>query len=379
MRRRERIHGNFKLACKHRSAPMQFFDLVRHKLKINTHWEDYYQFEFYRLGKSWEERSRYLGVYGSRFWPWEGNSLKYDRLFIFKSLQKAILIASNLPTPPLLLKAGLNHTVNTKSKFKTAMENVDRPVMTKFDGGGGGLGIFSLEPENGKFRCGNRIVDSDWIWQQYESSIERGFLVEERVNNHPLMDSVNPSSLNTMRLTTVKTADGKWHLLLPHVKFGRNGAPVDNLSSGGLFAGIDDTGHAGAAYDRATGESFDLHPDTGEVIKGLKIPWYDEARELAYEASQAFGFMATIAWDVGLTPHGPVIIEGNPSWKLRGVQEILGPYLSREAAAGIAPRSWWTPWDRTHMYPQYMKDAHGGWGQRFMARRRQQWSLRLQA
>ena len=143
---------------------MQLFDLIHHKFKINTHWESYYRFGFYRGDKSWNERSRYVAYSGSRYWPWEGNSLKFDRLFLLKSLQKSILVANNLSTPPLLMRVGRGYAINTIELFRTAMADVDRPVMTKFDGGGSGVGIYSIEPEGRSFRCGDRVVDADFIW-----------------------------------------------------------------------------------------------------------------------------------------------------------------------------------------------------------------------
>lgn len=378
MRRRERLRRNFSRACKHRSVPMQLFDLIHHKFKINTHWESYYRFGFYRGDKSWDERSRYVAYAGSRYWPWEGNSLKFDRLFLLKSLQKSILVANNLPTPPLLMRVGRDYAINTIDHFRAAMADVDRPVMTKFDGGGSGVGIYSIVPEGGSFRCGDRVVDADWIWRQYETAMQRGFLVEEKARNHPLLDAVNPGSLNTLRMTTVKRSDGTWHLILPYVKFGRSGVHVDNLDAGGLFAAVDASGAVvGAAHGKKSEDSFENHPDSGVAIEGFQIPFFEEACQLALNASRTFGFMATIAWDVGITPDGPTIIEGNPYWDPEAIQDKLGPYLSAEVAAGIVPRAWFTPWDRTHMYPHYMKDAHGGWWQRTLARRRQRWETRL--
>ncbi len=376
MRRRERLIKNIQKARKYRSVPRQLVDLVIYKLKIHTYWEDYYNFGFYRGDKSWAERALYVGYSGSRYWPWEGNSLKFDRLFIRKTLQKSVLIAHGLPTPKFIMKCGEHYAINTREKFAREMEKISVPIVTKFDGGGGGVGNYSLKPEAGRFRFRDDLVDSDWIWNQYKDSMDSGFLVEERVANHPVMDELHPSSLNCLRLNTVKTADGLWHQLRPSVRMGRGGSHLDGLSVGGLFAGIDDDGRMGIAYSKS-GETFEEHPDTGARIKGRDVPYFDEAVALARKASQTFGFMATIGWDVGLTPDGPMILEGNPFWDPRDIQDQLGPFLSQEVALGLIPRYWWSSWDKTHMYPDYMKDQHGGWWQRHLARRRRRWNSRL--
>ena len=121
------------------------------------------------------------------------------------------------------------------------MDKVNTPVLTKFDGGGGGVGIYALEPGEPGFRCNGEVVDAAWIWSKYEQNMERGFIVEKRVYNHPLMAKQHPGSFNTLRLSTIKTADGQFHLAQPFLKIGRHNSPVDNLSAGGLFAGVDGT------------------------------------------------------------------------------------------------------------------------------------------
>ena len=369
MRRRHRIVKNFRKALEHRGVVSQVLDLVVHKHKLNIHWEDYYRYGFYRRDMPWPEKSLYLGDHGSYYWPWEGNSLKFDRLFIRKSLQKGVLIAEGVPTPRMFLKAGSTYAVNNAEKLAEELAQIDVPFLTKFDGGGSGVLNLAFKREGSVFRCGDNVVDAEWIWRQYESVTDPGFLVEERVTNHESLAEIHPESLNTLRLNLVKTADGKWHQLRPFIKFGRGGSHIDNSMAGGIFAAVNDKGCMGIAYSNSH-DQFDRHPDTGAKIRGAVVPHYEEALATAKQACKVFGFMATIGWDVGITPAGPTIIEANPAWHSRNYQDVLGPFLTPEAAAGLIPRSWWTPWDKTHMYPDYMEDANGGLWQRYLARRR---------
>ena len=351
---------------------MQLYDIIEHKLRINTHWEDYYRFEFYRRDKSWEERSMYLGERGSRYWPWEGNSLKFDPIFVRKSLQKAIAIAHGLPTPTLLMRVGKFYPIHTKSAFKDEMAKVDVPFILKVDGGMQGSAVHLFEPENGEYRHNDELVTADWIWERFEKSLNPGFLIEEQVSNHPVLDAVYPLSLNTLRLVTVRTRDGELHLLRPLVKFGRSGARVDNIKAGGMLALIDEDHRLGPAFNVA-GDRFETHPDTGAEIEGLEVPLCAEAYELAFHASRSFGFVSTIGWDIAVTPDGPMIIEGNARWGSDVVQDFVAPYLTPEIAAGMMPRSWWTPWDRTHLYPGHIAKMSGGWWQKMLAKRRNRW------
>ena len=354
----------------------QAIDLVTHKLRLNTHWEDYYRFGFYRRDMPWSEKELYLSDHGSYYWHWEGNSLKFDRLFIRKSMQNSVLAAEGIRTPQMFFKAGTDCAVNNAEALGAELAKIDVPFLTKFDGGGGGARNLAFEPEEGGFRSNDEIVDAEWIWRQYEGVGDTGFLVEERVRNHEDIARIYPLSLNTLRLNLVKTADGKWHQLMPMIKFGRGGSHVDNSSAGGLSAAVDHDGRIGRVFNNEQVE-FDGHPDTGEEISGQVVPYFEEARELALRACKVFGFMATIGWDVGITPEGPTIIEGNPAWHSRNYQDALGPFLTREIAAGLSPRKAWTPWDKTRMSPGYMDHADGGWRQRYLSARRKR--LRLKA
>jgi len=79
LRRRQEFLLNFRDACKYKNVFRQIIDVAHHKLRINTSFEDYYLYDFYKSGKSWEEKSLYIGASGSRYWPCESNSLKFDR------------------------------------------------------------------------------------------------------------------------------------------------------------------------------------------------------------------------------------------------------------------------------------------------------------
>lgn len=354
---------------------MQIWDLVVHKLRINTHWEDYYLYGFYRQDKSWNEKSLYIGNLSSKYWPWETNSRKFDPLFVRKSLQKSIAVANGLPTPRLLMKVGKYYPIHTKGAFAEAFNEISQPFILKIDGGMQGAAIHLFEPESGRFRHNGKIVSADWIWDRFEKNLDPGYILEERVRNHPEIDKIYPNSLNTLRLVTIRTRDGKQHLLHPYIKFGSGGLHVDNLSAGGLFALIDENGCLGAGYDEA-GNRYDVHPDTGEQLTGRTMPCFQEAYDLALEASRAFGFMGTLGWDIGVTADGPVIIEGNTRWGADTYQEFVGPYLTEEVAKELMPRNWWTPWDKTHIYPQHLYKMNGGWWQRSLAKRRKRWNAR---
>ncbi len=55
------------------------------------------------------------------------------------------------------------------------------------------------------------------------------------------------------------------------------------------------------------------HPDTGIPIKGFKIPQWEEAVDLAKKLACVVPTNRYIGWDLALTDHGWVMVEGNSS------------------------------------------------------------------
>jgi hypothetical protein len=53
------------------------------------------------------------------------------------------------------------------------------------------------------------------------------------------------------------------------------------------------------------------HPDTGRPFKGFGVPCYDQAVELTLHAARAFVGLPMQAWDIAVTPDGPMPLEVN--------------------------------------------------------------------
>lgn len=88
--------------------------------------------------------------------------------------------------------------------------------------------------------------------------------------------------------------------------------------------------------------------------------------------------LAEIDRPFDLKPHGRLDAHDRGTNDHRGqrllnpqkIQLLTGPVITPEIAAGLQPRSWYTPWDRTHMYPNYREHYAGGPLRRWHARRR---------
>ena len=357
-------------AAAHRPAWQQLSDLLVHKLKVNIGPADYYDLQLYEDRWTWEEKSRCLGYNGSRYWPYEGNSLKFERLFSRKGMQKALMQGLGLPTPKLLALVGSDYPVSTLDGFRSLLGGIDTAFVIKPDGSLGGDDVMVLRPDGNGYRKGDESLSVEDVWAFYEGHLARGMIVEERAENHLLLDRIYPAALNTLRVISIQTRDRRWHHPHSYLRVGRGGAQVDNSMFGGLMVRIEDGVTQGQGWACNRDEWFEAHPDTGARFDCVELPFFEEALRLVHEACQHFGFMRTIGWDIALTPTGPMIIEANAFWNSKRIQLMIGPVITPEIATGLQARSWYTPWDRSHMYPNYRLHHAGGPIQRWHARRR---------
>lgn len=158
-------------------------------------------------------------------------------------------------------------------------------------------------------------------------------LVEEKIVQHEKMSSLHPSSINTVRVVTLKK-DGQVHILSRILRMGIGGKVVDNITSGGIYVPLDEKGEIRyPAFCDKTGESFNIHPTSKVFLAGFKVPYFEEVIRMVTAISEEEEDMNYVGWDVAVTPDGPVIVEGNntPSY------EILQNYLHREGSQGILP------------------------------------------
>lgn len=178
------------------------------------------------------------------------------------------------------------------------------------------------------------LPDSAKEVYQYLAALPKG-LIEEYVRQHPVLNSLCSSSVNTIRFATLSsntkcvTADGKhYDIAYAALRIGGGTSVVDNFHSGGMVAAIDmDTGILITDATDEEGHFFKNHPVSGTAFKGLQIPYFKEAVDMVNKALEMSKIEGYIGWDVAISETGPVLIEVNHN---PGPMLLTAPFISQK-------------------------------------------------
>jgi hypothetical protein len=169
-----------------------------------------------------------------------------------------------------------------------------------------GIGVHIVDLENYK----NGVAE---LFDHYKRLDDGKWLFEEIIIQDPAMAAWHESSVNTIRVPSIRTSNG-CKVLLPLFRTGKNGNVVDNChNDGGLMAVPDaDTGVLITdGYDVFT-NVVEKHPNSGLRYKGWRVPRWDELMRVSSELHESLPkYHQYVGFDFALTPEGWVVIEGN--------------------------------------------------------------------
>lgn len=160
--------------------------------------------------------------------------------------------------------------------------------------------------------CGHGVeqieVDDSNIREIYDNILNSGrTLIEETATQIPELKNIHPTSINTMRIVTLRQK-----VVAAYLRIGNNNNFVDNLNHEGLAAPINiETGRIDyPAMDKKM-NIYEEHPITKVRIIGFVIPNWETVREFTEKVSKIMPEVGYVGWDVSLNEHGPYLIEAN--------------------------------------------------------------------
>jgi hypothetical protein len=265
-----------------------------------------------------------------------GTSYNFVCVLRDKFLFSQVACSLGIPVPKLWALCSPESVFWIDSATRAPLEELASDTDLRIDGickpadGIMGAGIFLLAIDSGKIFIDGAEASIDDLRRR----LSPRHLLQTRISQHPVLASLHPQSINTLRLVTFNQ-DGTVVLFSAGLRMGAGGHPKDNWSAGGILVPVDP--HSGVVQGEgymkpAFGRRVSRHPDTGVVFDGFVVPEFDRAVALVRKLHAYFPAIHSIGWDVAITPDGPVLIEGNDDWD-GAVSMVLDPGFKQKFTA----------------------------------------------
>ena len=131
-------------------------------------------------------------------------------------------------------------------------------------------------------------------------------IVQQRVHLHPAFESITYKGIPDVRVILYRNEPAMAMLRLPTKS--SNGRA--NLHQGGIGTGVDlDTGITHHAVQR--NRFIERHPDTGQAVVGMHVPYWDDVLDMSRRVAQAVG-LGYLGVDIVVDEDaGPMLLEAN--------------------------------------------------------------------
>lgn len=141
---------------------------------------------------------------------------------------------------------------------------------------------------------------------------EKKYLIEEKLKQHHKIEKLNPTSINTIRIVTVKDKENRIHIIGCIIRIGKKDSLFDNLSQGAIAFPINiETGIIVDNGKDLLGNCYSKN-DIGNVeMKGFKIPNWEMLIDTIKQAALVVPNVRYIGWDVCIKEDSIELIEGN--------------------------------------------------------------------
>lgn len=288
-------------------------DMLRCAIKYNAGYVDYKIAQFYALTPAQRKTHITRGISNAivsrmndkAYWHNFDNKTEFNTLFAAQ-----------------VKRGWIDLTKATPEEFHAFLQGRGALIGKPLDGSSG-QGIQKIEP------C--EFAQSDALYTRLKA--EGIGIVEECVVQHDALAALCPTSVNTLRIATL-LGDKKEGIVYAYLRIG-NGNVMDNVDCGGMAAPVDlDTGKISGVGANKAGDVYTTHPMTGATIEGTQIPYFEEAKQMCLAAMHVVPQVRFVAWDVAITPEGPVFIEGN-SFPSHAIPQFAAHFPD---GIGILPR-----------------------------------------
>jgi len=265
---------------------------------INTDWHEFY--------------SDCNGIFDVRYVP---ENLFYVNIepalnstLFFPAMSDKNLIEKlfpNVKQPESVIKNinGFYYQKGNLISFDEAVENCSIPgkmVIKPTIDSWGGKNVLLFSGQNDDSSSNNMSISN------LLANYKKNFIVQKVVEQHPVMSSLNSTSLNTLRVMTF-LKDTEITVLSIVVRIGRKGTFTDNATTGGIPCGVKSDGSLNEIGFNLSGKPFTM-TDSGIKLKDVQLPFMDKIKKTVKTLHASMPYFRIISWDLAIDVNGDIIL-----------------------------------------------------------------------
>jgi hypothetical protein len=301
---------------------------------VPTYWHQY----LYSRNGLYSEKYIPASVYVSSI-IYRLNDFQYSPAYVDKGFYDTLFPDVNRPKTYVKNVNGFYYDDKnpiTKEEAIYRCSNLNDAIIKPSVFGTWGEGVKLFHTENGVIpEMGMSIND---LFAQYK----KGFIVQSKLEQHPDLANLNPTSVNTIRVMSYRR-ENEVIILYAIIRIGRKGKVVDNETAGGIKADIDlQTGRIkGPAFGSPTEPNMP-QTDSGAILDKYLIPSFPQVLDFVKDLHLRLPYFKLIGWDISVDTNGnPVMIEWNKSAELSQVAHgpAFGDYTEEILAAALKERN----------------------------------------
>lgn len=189
----------------------------------------------------------------------------------------------------------------SKAKAIEICDNQENLIIKPTVHTGGGKNVDLFNTENGFLK--DKSVAISKLFEAYKTN----YIVQKAVKQNEVMQRLNPTSLNTLRVMTF-LRETQASVLSIIVRMGREGSIIDNSTIGGLSCGVQSDGALNAfGFQLQTGKRF-VGNDHGLKFKDIVLPHMDKVKNFALELHKKAPQFRLVSWDLALDHLNEVVL-----------------------------------------------------------------------
>jgi hypothetical protein len=308
---------------------------VKEELKqVKDFWKcdpmHYFRYRLYEKDLTYEELIDYVPAY--YFYNYHMDILYGEsdiRVTESKILMREFFLLKGIKTPlsVALVKNGkIYSTSGDNMSFEKLISHLRSSAAATFfvkpDRGRGGNGIFTIRKSADQLYSGNELLNERSFMTRVR---QNDFLIQEGIVQRSDINSINSSSVNTLRVVT-QLENNSVRLSAVVLRIGRNNSFVDNSTQGGISVNIDSESGTMSkyAFTEHKMEKFVKQPDTGFVFEGFVLRDWEKIRTSIKEYAKKTPEFPEIAWDIAVQEDGISVIEINVNYGIDHLQCCIG-------------------------------------------------------